>query len=182
MHTDYPRHLPAFDYRGPHRYFLTFCTFNRHRPFTDAAAVHLVRGQFLRAADRYLFALAYCFMPDHVRILVEGTREDSHLRGFQSAAKQCSGFHDKAQFGRPLWQRYGFERVLRSEEPTVDVVRYVLANPVRAGLARRVDEYSFSGSSVFSMEQLMEGVQTDGGSGQSRILHLHGLAKARRYD
>jgi REP-associated tyrosine transposase len=163
MRTDYPRHLPTFDYRGPHRYFLTFCTADRHRAFTEAAGVNVVRGQFLRAADRHLVALvAYCFMPDHVHLLVEGTREDSELKGFQSAAKQYSGFHYKAQFGRPLWQRYGFERALRSEESTIDVVRYILANPVRAGLAGRVDEYSFSGSSVFSMEQLMEGVQESG--------------------
>jgi putative transposase len=163
MRTDYPRHLPSFDYHGPHRYFLTFCTLDRHHAFRDAAAVHLVRGQFLRAADRHLFALvAYCFMPDHVHLLVEGRREDAELKEFQSAAKQYSGFHYKAQFGRPLWQRYGFERVLRSEESTIDVARYILANPVRAGLARRVDEYSFSGSSVFSMEELMDGMQRSG--------------------
>jgi putative transposase len=163
VRTDYPRHLPAFDYRGPHRYFLTFCTADRHFAFAEAAAVYLVRGQFLRAADRHLFAvLAYCFMPDHVHLLVEGTREDSDLKAFQSAAKQFSGFHYKAQFGRLLWQRYGFERALRSEDSTIDAVRYILANPVRAGLARRVDEYSFSGSSVFSMEELMDGAQRSG--------------------
>jgi putative transposase len=166
MRTAYPRHLPAFDYRGAHRYFLTFCTLDRHRAFTDAVAVHLVRAQFLRAADRQLFALvAYCFMPDHVHLLVEGTREDSDLKTFQSTAKQYSGCHYKAQFGRQLWQRYGFERVLRSEESTIEIVRYILANPVRAGLARRVDEYSFSGSSVFSIEALMEGVQRKTWSG-----------------
>jgi REP-associated tyrosine transposase len=163
MRTDYPRHLPAFDYRGPHRYSLTFCTPDRHRAFIEAAAVDLVRAQFLRAADRHLFALiAYCFMPDHVHLLVEGVRDDSDLKAFQSAAKQYSGFHYKAQFGRPLWQRYGYERALRSEESTIDVVRYILANPVRAGLARRVDEYSFSGSSVFSVSELLEGVQGSG--------------------
>jgi len=180
MRTDYPRHLPTFDYLGPHRYVLTFCTADRHRAFTEAATVDLVRGQFLRAADRHLFALlAYCFMPDHVHLLAEGTREESYLKAFQSAAKQYSGFHYQAQFGRALWQRYGFERALRSEESTIGVVRYILANPVRVGLARRVDEYSFSGSSVFSMEQLMDGVQ---GSGESRTPRLNGLAKPRHYE
>ena len=78
VRTDYPRHLPAFDYRGPHRYFLSFCTADRHFAFAEAAAVYLVRGQFLRAADRHLFAvLAYCFMPDHLHLLVEGLLEES---------------------------------------------------------------------------------------------------------
>jgi REP element-mobilizing transposase RayT len=38
------------------------------------------------------------------------------------------------QFGDRLWQRYGFERVLRDDEATLDVARYILRNPVRAGL------------------------------------------------
>jgi hypothetical protein len=53
--------------------------------------------------------------------------------------------------------------VLRSEEHTLDVVRYILANPIRAGLAKNLNEYPFSGSRVFSSEQLMDGLQMESG-------------------
>ena len=69
----------------------------------------------------------------------------------------------KQQYGLILWQRYGYERVLRSEEHTLDVVRYILANPIRAGLAKNLNEYPFSGSRVFSSEQLMDGLQMESG-------------------
>src|SRR5207248_9053105 len=115
--------------------------------FTTSPPVNLVREQFSRAGREHLVAiLAYCFMPDHVHLLVEGTREDSDLKPFQSAAKQYSAFHFKKQFGVTLWQRYAYEHVLREQEETFETIRYLLANPVRAGLVETVNGYPFSGS------------------------------------
>ena len=68
-----PQHLRVFDYIGFHAYFLTFCTFERSPVFITADAVALVLEQISRAARDCSFAvLAYCFMPDHVHLLVEG--------------------------------------------------------------------------------------------------------------
>jgi hypothetical protein len=47
-----------------------------------------------------------------------------------------------------------FERVLRSDEQTGVVARYILENPVRAGLAATLLEYPYSGSSTYSREHL----------------------------
>jgi len=38
------------------------------------------------------------------------------------------------------------------------VARYILANPLRGGLVDRVEDYPFSGSLVYTLEQLLEGV------------------------
>jgi putative transposase len=123
MRPRHPQHLSGFDYLGPNRYSLRFCTDHRRDVFTNARVVQLVNAQFLRASGEHLFAiLAHCFMPDHVHLLVEGVRADSDLRRFQAAAKQYSGFYYKKQYGQILWQRYGYERVLRSQEQTLDVV------------------------------------------------------------
>lgn len=133
MITQRPEHLKAFDFRGLHQYFLTFCTFDRQQRFVESTRVALVRTQIERAAvDSRVALTAYCYMPDHVHLLVEGESEDSDCREFISRAKQYSGFHCQAMFGQRLWQRYGFERTLRSEEAAVSVARYILENPVRA--------------------------------------------------
>jgi REP element-mobilizing transposase RayT len=98
-------------------------------------------------------------MPDHVHFLAEGKAENSDCLRFIARGKQYSGYHYKAKFGHRLWQRYGYEHTLRSEEATISVARYILENPVRAGLVARIDEYAFSGSSVYSLEQILEAVQ-----------------------
>jgi putative transposase len=45
-----------------------------------------------------------------------------------------------------LWQDGYFERVLRREEDTAAVIRYVLENPVRAGIVKSVTDFPFSWS------------------------------------
>jgi putative transposase len=164
MITSRPAHLKTFDYLGLHQYFLTFCTFGRQQHFVELARVALVRTQIERASvDQGIAITAYCFMPDHVHLLVEGQSEGSDCREFISRAKQYSGFHYQTTFGQRLWQRYGYERTLRSEEAAVSVARYILENPVRAGLVERIDQYAFSGSSVYTIEQILEAVQLNDG-------------------
>ena len=153
----YPRRLPAFDYRGYHRYFLTFCTYERNHYFEDPVSVAIALEQILRAGTHHDFSLlAYCFMPDHVHLLVEGARADADMRVFVTSAKQYSGFYFKQRKRNNLWQRYGHERTLRETDDTAGVIRYMIANPVRAGLVASPMEYPFWGSAVYSRQELIE--------------------------
>jgi len=137
----HPEHLKTFDYLGLHRYFLTFCTHNRDRLFVKADAVEIVRTQIVRASiEQRMSSIAHCFMPDHVHLLVEGQSTDSDCLRFIARAKQYSGFYYRAAFGRRLWQRYGYEHVLRNDEAAVSVARYILENPVRAGMVGAVED------------------------------------------
>jgi len=164
----YPRHLGGFDYRGFRRYFLTFCTHDRRPLFTNARHVALVELHFLRTATEMEFAdLAHCFMPDHLHAIVEGRAERADARVFIARMKQYSGFYFKRAFKEQLWQRYGYERVIRNDEATGKVIRYVLENPIRAGLVSNVSEYPFVGSSEYSIEQLLEFCRDSSVSGSS---------------
>ena len=53
-------------------------------------------------------------------------------------------------------ERYGFERGAEKEEATIDVIRYIINNPIRAGLVERVEDYQFWGSLTDSREELLE--------------------------
>ena len=152
-------HLKAFDYTGLHRYFLTFCTEQRRPRFTSSDAVELVLSQILQsAAKEQLVVAAYCFMPDHVHLLVEGQADAANCRTFIKRAKQLSGFYSAKMFGGRLWQRYGFERVLRDDETTLTVARYIAENPVRANLVASPMDYPFIGSQIYSLAEILEAV------------------------
>jgi putative transposase len=156
----FPEHLRTFDYLGPRQYFLTFCTHNRDRHFVNAEAVAVVRTQIARACgEQRMPLIAYCFMPDHLHLLVEGQSEDSDCKQFIARAKQYSGFYYRRAFGRPLWQRYGYEHVLRDDQAAVSVARYILENPVRARIVATPQDYPFSGSSMHALEELLDAVQ-----------------------
>jgi putative transposase len=148
--------LKSFPYTGCHVYSLRFCTESRRQVFIARPAVDLVLSQLLRAASACeMEVLAYCFMPDHVHLVVTGSASTSDAQRFIRLAKQFSGFAYARWSGARLWQRYSFERVLRSDEPTRDVVQYVLANPVRAGLVARIQDYPFLGSATQSLDEIL---------------------------
>ena len=139
--------LESSCYTGVQCYFLTFCTDYRHAAFSDAAITTLVTSQFLRA---------YVFMPDHAHALVEGTDAASDFESFCHHAKQLTSYAYKQKVGRRLWQPSYYDRVLRGEDGTWDVVAYIVQNPVRRGLVERWQDYPFTGSGVMTKEALAE--------------------------
>jgi putative transposase len=157
MPHPYPKHLGSFDYRGKYLYSLTFTTFERERLFLSQDTVRLVLLQILRSArEHHVCVVAYCFMPDHLHLLVEGLDHRCDCLEFVKAAKQYSGYYFARQNRSRLWQRYSFERVLRNNRERARAIRYIITNPVRAGLVSHAAEYEFVGSQCHTLTDLLE--------------------------
>jgi putative transposase len=93
-------------------------------------------------------------MPDHVHLLLEGLSDDADLREAVRVWKQKTGYEWKRFARQPLWQTGFHDRVLRDGDDTRAVVRYLLENPVRAGLVKDAADYRWSGSSSYSFAEL----------------------------
>ena len=157
-----PRRLDPVDYVGFRQYFLTICTHQRGRHFTDTATVAMVLAQFLRVAiDEQFEVLAYCFMPDHLHAVVTARSEAADFQRFVRLAKQRSGFLFAQTAGRRLWQESYFERAVRTDESLPALIEYMLGNPVRAGLVAAPAEHPHWGSHFYSREELLEFVGTE---------------------
>jgi len=155
--------LQSFDYTGFHRYFLTISTFRGAPYFDRDEAVALVLAHLLRAADAERFAvIAYCFMPAHLHVLVEGTHEASDFQEFVRLFKQLSAYHWKQSTRQLLWHRGYHERVLRDHEDTIAAIRYIAANPVRAGLVARPEDYPYLGSMTGTVREMLNSMRLDG--------------------
>ena len=151
-----PLRLERFQYVGCQRYFLTICTFARRRQFVGAHIVGIAYREFLRTSAEFDFAiLAYCFMPDHAHLLVEGTADKADFCRFAAMSKQRSAYYTRLLTSGRLWQPGYFERVLRDEDDTFNVARYVLHNPVRAGLVTSPADYPFLGSAVLAKDDFI---------------------------
>jgi putative transposase len=154
MITHRPRRLDGVSYAGFQRYFVTSCTSERHRAFENADVTEWCTAQLRTTAAAHQFAIAaYCFMPDHVHLLLYGTSETADLRRCVARYKQLTGFEYRKRQHRLLWQPGYHERVLRDEEATDPIARYILANPIRAGLTEKWGEYPFAGSDLFDYRQ-----------------------------
>ena len=75
-------------------------------------------------------------MPDHLHWLM-ALGEGATLPVVVRAVKAVTA----KRLGGALWQRGYHDHALRREEDLLEVARYVVANPVRAGLVTRVGDY-----------------------------------------
>ena len=103
---------------------------------------------FHAAAREALLCPAYCMMPDHIHLLWMGLRLESDqvnamafLRTYLEPALAVAKFQPQPH-----------DRVLRAEQRRrnafADTCRYVLENPVRAGLVQRIWDWEFNGAIV----------------------------------
>jgi putative transposase len=113
---------------------------------SDAFATSL--GDTAAACGFHL--LAYCFMPDHLHMLVQGQEDSSNLVRFVQRYKQLTAYEYKKRTASKLWQDSYFDRTLRSNEPLVSVAEYIFNNPVSAGLVESATWYGLSGGEYFN--------------------------------
>jgi putative transposase len=154
-----PPRFPGFDYAGFNRYFITICADQRAPVFLDIEFGQFVAAQFLIFAERFGFELiAYCVMPDHMHGLLAGQSDDSFLEPCLRRYKQFTGYdwkHERRHLTR-LWQEGFHDRILRDNDPTEGVIRYILENPVRAGLVNDPREYPLVGAANYNIDELLE--------------------------
>jgi putative transposase len=152
-----PPRVPAFSYLGPHRYFLTICTAKRRKSLAEPETARFVIAHLLQHADSNEFdVLAYCVMPDHLHALVHGRSDAADLCRFVHRFKLATGFAWRRRSPMPLWQEGYYDHVLRHEEATEVVIRYIVANPVRAGLVEDINNYPWIGSAIGSLPVLLD--------------------------
>jgi putative transposase len=145
--------LAGFDYFGSYNYHISIhcaenASFSGDWDFSNNLDV-------LRKTAAYhsFNVLTYCFMPNHLHLLLEGG-EHSNLGRFIKVYKQVTAFYYKKKTGMRLWQRSYYDRLLRKDIFALDVIKYILDNPVRWQLVEEFFEYPYLGSFVFSEEDL----------------------------
>jgi REP element-mobilizing transposase RayT len=123
-------------------YLLTAVAHQREPVFADWRLGRLVVDQ-LRCADEtsVVTSMAWVVMPDHLHWLLElhnGTLAELMCRIKSRSSRSINLIRGDR---RPLWQRGYYDRALRRDEDLKDAARYIVMNPLRAGLVKRVGDY-----------------------------------------
>lgn len=126
-------------------YFITFVTKNRNPIFSNwdlACAASRILADKSLWQDATL--LTWVLMPDHFHGLVE-IGENKTLAEIIKRVKGTSAREINRhllQAGN-LWAHDYHDHALRTDEDLPAVARYIVLNPVRAGLVRRCGDYAF---------------------------------------
>jgi putative transposase len=129
---------------GQH-YLITFTTHERRRLFSDfagtAACARALHGAASAGGSRLV---AWVLMPDHCHCLLELGAGESLARWVgRVKAAMTRALHGFDSSRSPVWARGFHDRALRREDDLLAMARYVVHNPIRAGLATRLGDYSF---------------------------------------
>ncbi len=126
-------------------YLVTFVTRQRERLFSDPVAAHRAARAI---ADKRLWyrsrLLAWVLMPDHWHGLIElGHMESLSVCVQRLKTNVSKALREDGGGLRPIWASGFHDRALRSDENVLASARYVVANPLRAGLVESVGCYPY---------------------------------------
>ncbi|KAF1030506.1 MAG: REP-associated tyrosine transposase [Pseudomonas sp.] len=123
-------------------YLITTNTHERIPLFTDLYLGRLVVRQFQLAQQQGLAkSLAWVIMPDHFHWLIELRKGSLGELMCQVKSKSTRAVNGVTGRKGRLWQTSFHDRALRREDDLVKMARYVVANPLRAGLVERIGDY-----------------------------------------
>ena len=141
----HPVHWPVVEtFNTPVIIFLTAVTRNR-KPILANDEAHAAIVSAWREAKRWLVG-RYILMPDHVHLFcAPNTQLPEPLLTWTAFWKSQSARTWPNPQNQPVWQRHFWDTQLRRGESYDEKWEYVLANPVRAGLVSRVEDWPFQG-------------------------------------
>jgi len=106
-------------------------------------ASKLIRQIKVLHHDKQVYSLAWVVMPDHMHWLFQFNESVSlskliNLFKGRTARVLNKELNRKGKF----WQAAYYDHVLGKDEDIKKVARYIVANPLRAGLVNRIEDYS----------------------------------------
>jgi REP element-mobilizing transposase RayT len=118
-------------------YHVTTTTIDREPRFLDISSARTVIRILMMSDDRKdSETLAFVLMPDHLHWLFALGEGRSLSRVVQRVKSSSARL-----IGQTVWQKGFHDRALRAEEDVRNVARYIIANPLRSGLADNVGDY-----------------------------------------
>lgn len=117
-------------------YLITGVTSGREPVFADLRHARiLINTLRLEAVQNDVQTWCYVVMPDHFHWLMQ-LNDESLAQVVGRVRGICA-----RRIGRRIWQKGFHDRAVREEEDLKALARYVIANPIRAGLVDSVGDY-----------------------------------------
>ncbi len=124
-------------------YCVTTVTRNRRPLFNEINTARSLVHELRRLHEnKHVTSIAWVIMPDHLHWLLQ-LNEYWPLSKVMKSLKANSALtinHHLGQRGS-IWQKAYYDRATRKYEDIRGIARYIIANPLRAGLAKNIGDY-----------------------------------------
>src|SRR5262245_54234720 len=126
---------------------------NRHAVFASSADYVAFLAALAQTRQRYPFALfGYCLMSNHFHLLLQPADGQSISRILQSlTVAHTWRYHRRHRSVGHVWQGRFKSPVVQDDDHLLTVLRYIEANPLRAGIVRDAADYRWSSYAVHAL-------------------------------
>ena len=126
-------------------YLITAVTRNRQKTFIEDQFARILINSLKKSDEHeYSSTLGFVVMPDHLHWIFKLGNEKclSYVIKFVKgrSANTINKYSQKRNF---QWQPGFHDHVIRNDENMMSVMRYVIANPIRAGLVESIGDYPY---------------------------------------
>lgn len=128
---------------GGHAYSVTAVTMDRTPYFSDFLLGRIAVWEMKRLHDEQrLESIAWVLMPDHLHWMFQ-LGDGQELAAVMKDFKARSARRINEALGRlgTIWQREYYDHAIRKDEDLRSLARYIVANPLRAGLVSEIGDY-----------------------------------------
>ena len=124
-------------------YHVITCTRDRRAIFADLdCGREVVRSLKRLEKERIARSLAFVVMPDHVHWLMQlGQRKSLSVCVASMKSFAARKINVKRSSQGSIWQKGYMDRAIRHEDQLVRIARYIVANPLRAGIVDNIGDY-----------------------------------------
>ncbi len=139
--------MPRHHYQGQVSVTFTANIKTRQEIFTESGIVSTFVDHLGTAAKKnHCIVPIYCFMPDHLHVILQGQTDKADTWQAMVDFKQLTGYwFYKSETGH-RWQKDFYDKIIRSNVMFKAQLRYIANNPVRKDLAKSWNEYPFTGA------------------------------------
>ena len=126
-------------------YLITVFCKNKESLFLNYEAARALSSTLHRVLQKQNSEiLAWVVMPDHMHLLVQ-LSEDELISKTMNRINSCTAIAVNKALKRhsPIWQGAYHDHAIRDEEQLHSATRYLISNPIRAGLVKNLADYPY---------------------------------------
>lgn len=124
-------------------YCITTVTCDRQPVFTDINSARLLIRELRHLHEAGIInSLAWVVMPDHLHWMIQLHDHWPLFRVVKTIkARSALAINAHLDLHGSLWQRAYHDRAARKDDDVCQLARYIIANPLRAGLVEHIGDY-----------------------------------------
>ncbi len=126
-------------------YFITICCKEKKKILDNKSAFEIIlKSCFWLEKEGYIIADFIIVMPNHMHWIFQLLDKKPLSRVIKSF-KEYTGREIKKHLSlsETVWQRGFYDHAIRKDESLIEIIKYSLYNPVRAGIVESPDDYPY---------------------------------------